>query len=219
MPPAAMAELRRRFLFATVYAAGLRLGASVAGWPGSSTADWMDSLSGSGVERSRVSGRHHRSRERATGGVSAQRSGTETERPGVREIVGYPMTEAMYGIFRARSVCLTRVPASRTLLVDSSDEQSRRSCGRIWRGSARASAMSTSSIQRRGRRPLQDRGAEQIIDTLRAGCRIESVKKEASCSALSNHWSRRHWTGPETKGAPAVILLNSGIIHRVGPNP
>jgi len=120
---AAVSELRRRFLVRHVYAAGLRLGAAVALlagikhggldglvlWdPVTSGPEYLDDIIAH--ENQQL----HASPSRESGNDRGRRP---------REIVGFPMTEAMYGDLSALDVFgVTRGPASRTLLVDSSDE-------------------------------------------------------------------------------------------------
>jgi len=118
-----MSEFRHRFLVRHVYAAGLRLGAAVALlagikhggleglvlWdPVTSGPEYLDDITAH--ENQQL----HASPSRDSGNGRGRRP---------REIVGFPMTEAMYGDLSALDVLgLTRVPASRTLVVDSSDE-------------------------------------------------------------------------------------------------
>ena len=121
---AALTELRSRFLVRHVYAAGLRLGAAMA-WlagiehggldglilwdPVTSGSEYLDDII------AQESQQLHASLPRDPG------NGKSTLRH--REIVGFPMTEALYGDLSALDLFgITRVPASRTLLVDSSEE-------------------------------------------------------------------------------------------------
>ena len=121
---AALAELRRRFLVRHVYAAGLRLGAAVALlagidhggleglalWdPVTSGPEYLDDI----IDHQNQQPLASSPRDGGAGGGSR----------GPREIMGFPMTEAMYGDLDALDLYgVTRVPAARTLLVDSSDE-------------------------------------------------------------------------------------------------
>jgi pimeloyl-ACP methyl ester carboxylesterase len=120
---AAVSELRRRFLVRHVYAAGLRLGAAVALLAGikhgglDGLALWDPVTNGPAYLDDIIA---HQSDQLHA--ASSRDSGNgRGSRPG--EIVGFPMTEALYGDLAALEVLgLTRVPATRTLLVDSSDE-------------------------------------------------------------------------------------------------
>jgi pimeloyl-ACP methyl ester carboxylesterase len=121
---AAQAELRRRFLVRHVYLAGLRLGAAVALqaavrhggldglvlWdPVTSGPEYLDDII------AHESQQLHASLSKDSGNSKSSR------RPS--EIVGFPMTEAMFGDLSDLDLfSVARVPASRTLLVDSSDE-------------------------------------------------------------------------------------------------
>jgi len=120
---AAVSELRRRFLVRHVYGAGLRLGAAVALLTGikhgalDGLVLWDPATNGPEYLSDIIaheSEQLHASPSRDTGNSRGSRP---------REIVGFPMTEAMYGDLSALDLfSLTRVPAARTLLVDSSDE-------------------------------------------------------------------------------------------------
>jgi pimeloyl-ACP methyl ester carboxylesterase len=120
---AALSELRHRFLVRHVYAAGLRLGAAVALlaaikhggldglvlWdPVTNGPEYLDDLI------AHESQQLHASPSKDSGNGRGSRP---------REIVGFPMTEAMYEDLAALDVFgVTRVPVSQTLVVDSSDE-------------------------------------------------------------------------------------------------
>jgi pimeloyl-ACP methyl ester carboxylesterase len=121
---AALAELRHRFSVRHVYVAGLRLGAAV-GWlagiqhggvdglvlwdPVTSGPEYLDDIIA------------HESQRRQ--GSPARDLGDDRDRRGPREIVGFPMTEAMYADIAALDLLgVTRLSASRILLVDSSDD-------------------------------------------------------------------------------------------------
>ena len=118
---AAAAELRRRFLVRHVYAAGLRLGAAVALLAGIKHGGldglvlWDPVTTGSDYLDDMIA--HEGEQLHA----SPSRDTDRASRP--REIVGFPMTEAMYEDLSALDLfSLPRVPAARTLLVDSSDD-------------------------------------------------------------------------------------------------
>jgi uncharacterized protein len=120
---AAVTELRRRYLVRHVYAAGLRLGAAVALLAGIKHGG-LDGLVlwdpvTNGLEYLEDIIAHESQQLHA---LPTRDSGNgRGSRP--HEIVGFPMTDAMYGDLSTLDVFgLTRVPASRTLLVDSSDE-------------------------------------------------------------------------------------------------
>jgi len=121
---AAMAELRRRFLVRHVYAAGLRLGAAVA-WLAGVEHSGLDGLAlwdpvSSGPEYLDDIIAHENERRQAS---AHREAGGDRGGRGPQEIVGYPMTDAMYGDLSALDLFgLSRVPASRAFLVDSSDE-------------------------------------------------------------------------------------------------
>ena len=119
---AAFGELRRRFLVRHVYAAGLRLGAAVALLAGIKHGGldglvlWDPMTSGPGYLEDVIA--HQNQQPQASRPSSIDR---DSRAP--REIMGFPMTEAMYGDLAALDLFdVTKVPAPRTLLVDSSDE-------------------------------------------------------------------------------------------------
>src|SRR5262249_27359816 len=121
---AALAELRRRFLVRHVCAAGPRLGAGVALlaagrhggtgglvlWdPVTSGPEYLDDIIAHEGQQLHAS-------------LSKDSDTSRGSRP-PKEIVGFPMTEAMYEDLSALDVfSVASVPASRTLLVDSSEE-------------------------------------------------------------------------------------------------
>jgi pimeloyl-ACP methyl ester carboxylesterase len=120
---AAVSELRRRFLVRHVYAAGLRLGSAVALLTGIKHGGldgfvlWDPVTNGPEYLDDIIA---HESQQRHTS-LTRDSGNGRGSRP--REIVGFPMTDAMYGDLSDLDVFgLTRVPASRILLVDSSDE-------------------------------------------------------------------------------------------------
>ena len=120
---AAVSELRRRFLVRHVYAAGLRLGAAVALLAGIKHGGldglvlWDPVTNGPAYLDDIIA----QESEQLHAPSSRDSSNVRGSRPS--EIVGFPMTEAMYGDLSALDLFgVTRVPASRTLLVDSSDE-------------------------------------------------------------------------------------------------
>jgi uncharacterized protein len=121
---AALAELRHRFPVRHVSVAGLRLGAAV-GWLAGIEHGGVDGLVlwdpvTSGPEYLDDVIAHENQRRQ---GSSARVLGDDMGSRGPREIVGFPMTEAMYEDLAALDLFgVTRVPASRTLVVDSSDD-------------------------------------------------------------------------------------------------
>jgi len=121
---AALAELRHRFSVRHIYVGGLRLGAAV-GWlagiehggvdglvlwdPVTTGPEYLDDIIAHENQRRQLSSGRDLGDDRGS------------RRP--REIVGFPMTEALYGDLVALDLFgVTRVPASRALLVDSSDD-------------------------------------------------------------------------------------------------
>jgi pimeloyl-ACP methyl ester carboxylesterase len=120
----ALTELRHRFLVRHVYVVGLRLGGAVAWLAGiehggvEGLALWDPVSSGSEYLEDIIAHEHERRQASPPRDSADDRAGR-----GPREIVGFPMIEAMYGDLAALDLLsVTQVPASRALLVDSSDE-------------------------------------------------------------------------------------------------
>ncbi len=120
---AAVSELRQRFLVRHVYAAGLRLGAAVALLAGIKHGGldglilWDPVTNGPEYLEDIVA--HENQQLHAT--PSRDPGDGRGSRP--REIVGFPMTEAMYAdLSTLDAFGVTSVPASQALLVDSSDD-------------------------------------------------------------------------------------------------
>jgi len=120
----ALAELRRRFLVRRVYAAGLRLGAAIAlraavkqgGVDG--LVLWDPVTNGPEYLADIIDQEGQQLYSSLSKDAAAVGGGRHPA-----EIVGFPMTEAMYGDLAALDLFgITRMPAPRTLLVDSSGE-------------------------------------------------------------------------------------------------
>jgi pimeloyl-ACP methyl ester carboxylesterase len=119
----AVAELRRRFLVRRVYAAGLRLGAAIA-YRAAVKQGGVDGLVlwdpvANGPEY--LADIIYQETQQLYSSLSKDAgSAAGARRP--PEIVGFPMTEAMYEDLAALDLFgITRMPAPRTLLLDSSD--------------------------------------------------------------------------------------------------
>jgi hypothetical protein len=191
-----------------VYAAGLRLGAAIAyraavKQGGRWTRLWDP-------WRGPSTGRYHLPRRLSSSTRLCQRTPAQLQRPAPPEIVGFPMTKAMYEDLAALDLFgITRMPA-----------QERSSWIAAVQEKLRAHIESAGTLC--ASHPHPQRGRDRIRPLCRprssipsaAGYRAPVMKKRQFGGARP--WSVSSPT--RTRGSRPRILLNSGIIHRVGPN-